>query len=106
MDEYLSIEGYKDIYAIGDCCNTKDTKLAYTAGEQAKLVLKNLFNRKNGKSQERWKGEWNNIVEQLLPTNQFVDAVPYLVLYSITCVTEKLNPTEYSADIWWKWNLT
>ena len=57
VDEYLQVEGYEDIYAIGDCCNTKDTKLAYTAGEQAKLVLKNLFNRKNGKSQTIWKGQ-------------------------------------------------
>ena len=58
VDEYLHVEGYEDIYAVGDCCNTKDTKLAYTAGEQAKHLVRNLLNRDARKPETPWKERW------------------------------------------------
>ncbi len=54
VDQFLRVDGCEDIYAIGDCCNTKDFKLAYAAGEQAKRVVSNLVQRANGKAEQPW----------------------------------------------------
>ena len=42
VNEFLQVEGHEDIYAIGDCCNTKEGKLAFVAQLQAHLLLENL----------------------------------------------------------------
>ena len=55
VDEFLRVEGYDDIYAIGDCCNTKDVKLAYTAGEHARYLVRNLLSKAAGKPETPWK---------------------------------------------------
>ena len=55
VDECLRVEGQEDIYAIGDCCNTKDIKLAYAAGLQAKHVVSNIKSNLAGKNQKPWK---------------------------------------------------
>ena len=55
VDEFLRVAGYDDIYAIGDCCNSKDIKLAYAAGEQACHVTRNLLNKDAGKPEAPWK---------------------------------------------------
>ena len=40
VDRYLQVEEIKDVFAIGDCNNTRVLKLAYIAGMQAgKLIL-------------------------------------------------------------------
>ena len=28
VNEFFQVEGHEDIYAIGDCCNTVETKMA------------------------------------------------------------------------------
>ena len=55
VDEYLRVEGEEDIYAIGDCCNSPNIKLAYAAAEQAKLLVSNIQARLSGKKQKPWK---------------------------------------------------
>ena len=58
VDDFLRVEGYTDIYAVGDCNNTKDTKVlatAYLAGAQSELVVNNLLKSAQGKNEVRWK---------------------------------------------------
>ncbi len=59
VDEFLRIEGQENIFAIGDCCNSKDVKLGYTAGEQAKLVAANIKAILTGKQEKPWKSGIN-----------------------------------------------
>jgi len=42
VNEHLQVEGQPDIYAIGDCNNVAENKLAIAAQKQAKLVYHNL----------------------------------------------------------------
>ena len=44
VNEYFQVEGHEDIYAIGDCCNTAETKMALHAGKHADLLAKNFIN--------------------------------------------------------------
>ncbi|XP_022107055.1 apoptosis-inducing factor 2-like [Acanthaster planci] len=42
VNKYLQVEGLDDVFAIGDCCNIHQLKLAYFAGQHGELVAKNL----------------------------------------------------------------
>lgn len=42
VNEFLEVEGYENIYAIGDC-NIRKPNLAYASLEQAELLVKNLY---------------------------------------------------------------
>ncbi len=44
VDEFFQVKGYKDIFAVGDCTDVADPKLAYAAVTQAKHVFENLKN--------------------------------------------------------------
>ena len=55
VDQFLKVEGQEDVYAIGDCCNSKDIKLGFTAGEQGKHVASNIKSRMSGKTEKPWK---------------------------------------------------
>lgn len=35
VNEYFQVEGLEDVFAIGDCCNSKEIKEAYVAGLHA-----------------------------------------------------------------------
>ena len=62
VDEYLRVEGHQDIYAVGDCCNSKDIKLAFTAGMQGGLVASNIKARLAGTPEKAWNpGEYNRL---------------------------------------------
>ncbi|CAB4059061.1 AIFM2 [Lepeophtheirus salmonis] len=39
----LKVEGFDDVYAIGDCCNTDEEKLAIHAENQAECIAHNLL---------------------------------------------------------------
>ena len=54
VDEYLRVEGQRDVYAIGDCCNSRDIKLGFTAGIQAGLVAANIKKQLAGKKEKPW----------------------------------------------------
>ncbi|OXB74701.1 UNVERIFIED_CONTAM: hypothetical protein H355_001533 [Colinus virginianus] len=44
VNEHLQLEGYDNIYAIGDCANLKEPKMAYHAGLHASVVVSNIVN--------------------------------------------------------------
>ncbi|XP_019480780.1 PREDICTED: apoptosis-inducing factor 2 isoform X2 [Hipposideros armiger] len=44
VNEYLQVEGYSHIYAIGDCADVKEPKMAYHAGLHAKVAVANIVN--------------------------------------------------------------
>lgn len=44
VNEYLQVEGYNHIYAIGDCADVKEPKMAYHAGLHAKVAVANIVN--------------------------------------------------------------
>uniref|UniRef100_A0A8D2AE61 Ferroptosis suppressor protein 1 n=1 Tax=Sciurus vulgaris TaxID=55149 RepID=A0A8D2AE61_SCIVU len=44
VNEFLQVEGYSNIYAIGDCADVKEPKMAYHAGLHAKVAVTNLIN--------------------------------------------------------------
>jgi len=53
VDKYLRVEGHDNIYAIGDC-NSMAPQLAYAAGEQGQLLVKNLLARENKQDLVEW----------------------------------------------------
>uniref|UniRef100_A0A8C0NDS2 Ferroptosis suppressor protein 1 n=3 Tax=Canis lupus TaxID=9612 RepID=A0A8C0NDS2_CANLF len=44
VNEYLQVEGYSHIYAIGDCADVKEPKMAYHAGLHASVAVANIVN--------------------------------------------------------------
>ena len=49
VNEYLQVEGFTNIFALGDCCNTADKKMAVFAGKQAECVVANIVAEAGGK---------------------------------------------------------
>ena len=48
VDEFLKIEGLENIYAIGDCCNTQEDKMAAFAGKHGEVVAANIVKELKG----------------------------------------------------------
>lgn len=44
MNKYLQVEGYSHIYAIGDCADVKEPKMAYHASLHANVAVANIIN--------------------------------------------------------------
>lgn len=44
VNEFLQVEGHTNIYAIGDCSNLKEPKMAYHAGLHASIAVTNIVN--------------------------------------------------------------
>ncbi|XP_021253450.1 apoptosis-inducing factor 2 isoform X2 [Numida meleagris] len=44
VNKHLQVEGYENIYAIGDCADLKEPKMAYHAGLHANIVVSNIIN--------------------------------------------------------------
>ncbi|XP_015278385.1 PREDICTED: apoptosis-inducing factor 2 [Gekko japonicus] len=44
VNEHLQVEGYDNVYAIGDCAHVKEPKMAYHAGLHANIVVTNIIN--------------------------------------------------------------
>lgn len=44
VNEHLQVNGYDNIYAIGDCADVKEPKMAYHAALHAKVVATNIAN--------------------------------------------------------------
>lgn len=44
VNEFLQVEGYSHIYAIGDCADIKEPKMAYHAGLHANIAVANIVN--------------------------------------------------------------
>lgn len=44
VNEYLQVEGCSHVYAIGDCADVKEPKMAYHAGLHANVAVANIVN--------------------------------------------------------------
>ncbi|XP_074686338.1 ferroptosis suppressor protein 1 isoform X1 [Strix aluco] len=44
VNKHLQLEGYENIYAIGDCADLKEPKMAYHAGLHANIAVTNIIN--------------------------------------------------------------
>ncbi|XP_062989089.1 ferroptosis suppressor protein 1 [Elgaria multicarinata webbii] len=44
VNEHLQVEGYDNVYAIGDCADVKEPKMAYHAGLHAEVAATNIIN--------------------------------------------------------------
>nr|XP_033799485.1 apoptosis-inducing factor 2 [Geotrypetes seraphini]XP_033799486.1 apoptosis-inducing factor 2 [Geotrypetes seraphini] len=55
VNEELQVEGYSNIYAIGDCANVNEPKMAYHAGLHAKIVVTNIINSLTNKPLKSYK---------------------------------------------------
>ncbi|XP_032850456.1 ferroptosis suppressor protein 1 isoform X2 [Tyto alba] len=44
VNKHLQLEGYENIYAVGDCADLKEPKMAYHAGLHANIVVTNIIN--------------------------------------------------------------
>ena len=51
MNKHLQVEGYENVYAVGDCTNLKEPKTAYAAGLHAGVAVNNIAYRLAGKAQ-------------------------------------------------------
>lgn len=50
VNKHMQVEGFDNIYAIGDCANVNEPKMAYHAGLHAGVAVKNIINSFTGKS--------------------------------------------------------
>lgn len=49
VNEHLQVEGFSNIFAIGDCNNVSEAKTAYNADQHAGVAVGNIVNSVNGK---------------------------------------------------------
>jgi len=69
VDGYLRVQDMKNkkIFAIGDCCNTKEDKMAAYAGAQAELLVNNITMTLRGYRMEELKEYWRPFFGMLVP---------------------------------------
>ena len=58
VDEILQVIGEDSVYAIGDCCNTDEEKMAAHAGNHGEAVAANLIRELKGKEKLPYKSGW------------------------------------------------
>ena len=49
VNEFLQVKGHSNAYAIGDCTNTKEFKMAAHAGRQGELLAENFLRSLKGR---------------------------------------------------------
>lgn len=49
MNKHMQVEGFDNIYAIGDCADVSEPKMAYHAGLHAGVAAKNIISSLSGK---------------------------------------------------------
>ncbi|XP_037394306.1 apoptosis-inducing factor 2 isoform X2 [Pygocentrus nattereri] len=50
VNKHMQIEGFTNIYAVGDCANVSEPKMAYHAGLHAAVAVTNIINSMSGKA--------------------------------------------------------
>ncbi|XP_066266663.1 ferroptosis suppressor protein 1-like [Branchiostoma lanceolatum] len=55
VNNFFEVQGTKGIYAIGDCTNIPETKMAYRAGMHAELLAKNILAEETGGTKKEYK---------------------------------------------------
>lgn len=49
VNKHMQVEGFDNIYAVGDCANVNEPKMAYHAGLHANVAATNVINSLSGK---------------------------------------------------------
>ncbi|KAM4591813.1 ferroptosis suppressor protein 1 isoform 1-T3 [Odontesthes bonariensis] len=49
VDEHLLVEGFSNVFAVGDCADVREPKMAYHAGLHAAVAVTNIVNSLSGK---------------------------------------------------------
>lgn len=49
VNKHLQVEGFNNVYGVGDCANVNEPKLAYHAGLHAGVAATNIINSLSGK---------------------------------------------------------
>lgn len=49
VNQYLQVEGFSNIFAVGDCADLREAKLAYHAGLHAYVAVSNIISSLSGK---------------------------------------------------------
>jgi len=55
VNEFLEVEGHPSIFAIGDCCNTLEHKMAAFAARHGELVVSNIVREASGSTPSPYK---------------------------------------------------
>ncbi|XP_066266661.1 ferroptosis suppressor protein 1-like [Branchiostoma lanceolatum] len=55
VNNFFEVQGTEGIYAIGDCTNIPETKMAYRAGMHADLLVKNILAQETGGTRKEYK---------------------------------------------------
>ncbi len=55
VNEYLEVEGCKDVYAMGDCTNIPENKLAFAAEAHADFITETLRKKENNQELKAYK---------------------------------------------------
>ncbi|KAM8923855.1 ferroptosis suppressor protein 1 [Pelodytes ibericus] len=55
VNDFLQVDGYSNVYAVGDCANLTGPKMAYLAGLHAKIAVSNIINSLTNKSLKPYK---------------------------------------------------
>lgn len=49
VNDHLQVDGFSNIFAVGDCTNVNEPKTAYNAGLHATVAVANIANSVSGK---------------------------------------------------------
>lgn len=49
VNQHLQVDGFSNTYAVGDCANVNEPKMAYHAGLHATVAVSNIANSLSGK---------------------------------------------------------
>lgn len=55
VNDFLQVDGYSNIYAVGDCADLKEPKMAYSAALHANIAVTNIINSLLGKPLKQYK---------------------------------------------------
>lgn len=58
----LLVEGYDNVYAMGDCCNTQEEKMAAHCAYHAQTVATNIYNSIKGQPKVAYKQGFNGMI--------------------------------------------
>lgn len=62
VNKHLQVDGFDNVYAVGDCANLNEPKLAYHAGLHAGVAATNIINSLSGKALTSYQPGNTNIV--------------------------------------------
>ena len=64
VNGFLQVEGYENVYALGDCVNTPEHKMAAHAGTHAQCIASNFIKELKGQEKTAYKQSKNFPLEK------------------------------------------